>query len=188
MNAINTLNTTNTVEKAEQLASKLDKLNAHFDIVESTIVECTDYVQSIEGDIIDEKEILTEPDEFISPADILSMLRNDFLASRTTLLTTIQNGREVITAINSKLTMFEEDSANAELIGAYAALVKTVNDSTKLLIGLYKDIIATHKLLKTTDTKALSGGMNIEGDVTINSISGSISDIIKQIKGTNSVS
>jgi hypothetical protein len=172
-----------TIQKAELLAKKLDKMGEHFDIVESTINECTEYVASISEPAV--KEIsLTDlvEDEFISSEDMLRMLKEDFMSVRKTLLANIDNGKDIINAINSKLTLFDDDIGNAELVGAYATLMKTVNDSTKLIISLYKDIISTHQSLKSPENKN-EKNVTFEGDVTINSISGNISDIIKQIKG-----
>lgn len=164
----------NTLQKAELLANKLDKLNTHFDIVGSTINECAEYVESIDSTIIQHK-----PEGVLDEVELLSYLRADFLTARDTLLATMKDGRTVINAINSKLTIFEEDSNNAELVSAYASLLKTVNDGTKLLINMYSDIIKTHQLIekKNVDKKVV-----IEGDVSINTISGNISDIIKEFK------
>jgi predicted DNA-binding protein YlxM (UPF0122 family) len=168
--------------KAQALASKLDKLNEHFDIVDSTLNECTEYVDSLSIDPLDSDIVLRE-DVFITSDDMLIMLRTDFMSARSTLIDNLENGRNVLNAVNSKLTMFDDDIANAELVSAFATLMKTINDSTKLLIGLYKDIVQTHKLLKTEPKD--SKDVNITGDVTINTISGNISDIIKNIRANN---
>jgi hypothetical protein len=173
----------NTQQKAQLLANKLDKLNEHFDIVESTINECTEYVESLEGEIVSEDLDINESENngFISDSDVLTMLKTDFMSSRETLIDTIKNGKIIINTVSNKISMFDEET-NADLISAYAVLIKTVNDSTKLLIGLYKDIISTHKLLQDQSKKDISG-VNFEGDVTINSIGGrNISDIIREIQ------
>ncbi len=162
----------NIQQKAEVLASRLDRMNEHFDIVESTINECTDYVQSI---TIDDKSSF----ETLEEEDILKLMREDFMMVRNTILGTIDNGKDVVTAVNVKLTTFEESSENPDMINSFANLIKVINDSSKLLITLYSDIIKTQQLIENKKGKEVK----IEGDVTINTIAGNISDIIKQIKG-----
>ena len=172
-----------TLQKAEILAKKLDGLNAHFDIVESTIDECTEYVQSLESTTFNEnsKDInggINEGD-YLDEHSLLLMLRNDFMSVRETLIDTIKSGKTVVTSVNAKLTTFDDDIGNAEMIGAFATLIKVVNDSSKLLINLYGDIIKTHQLLEKNKKEK---EINIEGDLTINTIAGNINDIIRQIK------
>jgi hypothetical protein len=172
-----------TLDRATKLAEKLDALNQHFDIVDSTINECTEYVKSIE-----ETSTLTittnEPDSnLITSQDMLTLLKQDFMSTREVLTDNLVSGRSVLNTVNAKLTMFEDD-LNPELVSAFANLMKTINDSTKLLIGLYGDIVKIYKglseIAKNEEDK--ESDITIEGDVTINTISGNISDIIKQIR------
>ena len=170
------------VKKAELLASKFDKLNAHFDIVESTIDECTDYINSTSKPIVNNTQS-TVVSNNITPDEILSYMREDFLSARSSLSETITSGREVITSLTAKLTLFDDDSVDAELVSSYANLIKATNEGAKLLMGMYTDIIKLQNLSNKKDKDKT--GINIEGDITVNSISGNIADIIKQIKGSD---
>lgn len=165
------------LKKAELLANKFDRLNSHFDVVESTIDECTEYVQSLEGEVIKADEGTS-----IDGAEILVLMRQDFMLARETLTETMKNGREVLTSINAKLTLFDDDSADSELVSAYANVIKATNEGAKLLMGMYSEIVKTHQALEKKD-KSGKGGVKVEGDMNVNVVGGNISDIIKQLKG-----
>lgn len=174
---------TNTYQKAELLANKLDRLNQHFDIVESTVNECAEYIQEIDTSSMSNSNIIVGDENILNETEVLTYLKEDFLTARQSLLDTMSNGKTVINAITNQLTVFEGDENNAELVSAYASLVKTVNEGAKLLIQMYTEIIKAHQLInKQKDEKKVT----IAGDININtnnnSISGNISDIIKQMR------
>ena len=167
------------MDKAQVLANKLDKLNSHFDVAESTIGELSVYVDSILPDVDTDDISFDDRSQNLITIDLL---KRDFVMIRDTLLTNITNGKNVIQAISVEL-MSLEGTKNGQMISAYAELVGVVNNSMKLLTGTYKDIVEIQKsvIIEEEKDKQKNG---VGGDVYNTQINiGSVSDLIEQIKG-----
>lgn len=162
--------------KAQALSTKLDKLNSHFDIAESTIGELSEYIDTIVPEINTDIEY----DERTQNLITINLLKKDFILIRDTLLTNISNGKNVISAMTVEL-MSLEGTQNAQMLLAYGQLVGIVNNSMKLLTSTYKDIIEIQKSVIVEEEK--DNQKNGNGDVYNTQINfGSVSELIKQIK------
>lgn len=172
------------VNQAVILSNKLDKLNEFFDITSSTVDEIKKEVDTIEVKDYGTTSIV----DYNSNQDLsiitIQLLKADFDFIRETLLETVKNGKDVLSKITLEIDIGESQSAS--IISAYAELVGTVNNSLKLLSSTYKDIVDLHIKLqkkKEEDDKDKDKGTTIKGDVTINTISASVGDIINAMKG-----
>lgn len=161
--------------KAEALANKLDKLNAHFDIAESTIGELSAYVDTISPDINTDIEYDERSQNLIT----IDLLKKDFILMRDTLLTNIDNGKNVIASLSVEL-MSLEGTKNGQMISAYAELVGVVNNSMKLLTSTYKDIIEIQKsvIIEETKDKQKTGGDVFNTQINI----GNVTDLIAELR------
>lgn len=167
------------VDKAQSLANKLDKLNAHFDIAESTIGELSEYVNAIVPEVDTEIEFDDKSQNLIT----ISLLKKDFMMIRDTLLTNISNGKNVIQAITVEL-MSLEGTKNGQMLSAYAELVGVVNNSMKLLTSTYKDIVDIQKAVHIEEAKDIQKNGTGTGNTYNTQINvGSVSDLIQQLKG-----
>lgn len=111
-------------EKAEVLNKKLDKINDIFNVTEKTIVEVekSDLIQS-------------NAEENLK----FYYLKDDFNLMRESLVNTIQRGRDILEVISNNI-LADPISSN-QVIMAYSTLVDTINNSTKLLTDIYKNIV-----------------------------------------------
>lgn len=157
------------ISQAEKLASKLDSLNKYFDIAENTVIEVAE-------ELDDNIDIDVNCDDGVDLLN-LNILRQDFDMIRTTLITNISKGREVISALTTSISELEVTSG--QVISAYAELVAVVNNSLKLLTSTYKDILSIQTTLNEK-TNSKDKGSSINNSNVI--IAGNMSDIIKQIQ------
>lgn len=166
------------LKKAEALATKLDKLNSHFDIAESTIHELSEHIDVLVPTVDTEIDFDDRSQNIIT----VNLLKKDFMMIRDTLLTNISNGKTVLQAITVDL-MALEGSKNSQMISAYAELVGVVNNSMKLLTSTYKDIVDIQKAVIVEEEKDKKNTGGDTNNTQINNYYGmSVSDLVEQIK------
>ena len=113
---------TKTNERAVALERKVENLEQIFNTAEKTIIE------------VEKSEIICQEldDEFL-------MLKEDFQIVRTTILSTIQRAKNVLDMLSTNIEL--DPTASGSLISSYSELVKSINNSGKLLGDLYKTLI-----------------------------------------------
>lgn len=108
----------------------------------------------------------------------LKLMIDDYKKVRESLLENVDNTQKIVNSITSDI--FNEESASADKITAYANLVTAVNSSIKLLTASYKDIssiLLNLKKLEQESKKDNNKDIKIEN---INIIS--TTDLIKQLQ------
>ncbi|AEA86470.1 hypothetical protein NCTC12673_gp127 [Campylobacter phage NCTC12673] len=131
-------------EKAEALGKKLDKINDIFNITEKTIVEVekSDLVKS-------------NPEENLK----FTYLKEDFNLMRESLVNTIKRGQDILEVISNNI--LADPLSSNQAVMAYSTLVDTINNSTKLLTDIYKNIVDIQIKIAPKEAEKGSGKQEI---------------------------
>jgi hypothetical protein len=140
---------------------KLKALHEKFNMAEESINKMTEVIEVLDDDLSSlEVTEIQEPGEHL-PADLdsfeevftLDLLKQDFMAMRTNILAVINRGQNIL-----------EDTGNLDIgdmkasqLEALSSLQRSTGENIKLLMGIYKDIIAVEK-----DKYVLLRGLNQE--------------------------
>jgi len=133
------------IKRGEQLAKKIDKIASQFDIAESSINDMDNYLkEKLPMEVTYETNPIELPTEIIESIIEISILKEDFNNIRTTLLSTVKNGRLILQSVADEL-LTSDSERQSEMISSFAELTNAVNQSLKLLSSIYKDIIFVQK-------------------------------------------
>jgi len=140
---------------------KLKALHEKFNMAEESINKMSEVIEVLDDDLSSlEVTEIQEPGEHL-PADLdsfeevftLDLLKQDFMAMRTNILAVINRGQGIL-----------EDTGNLDIgdmkasqLEALSSLQRSTGENIKLLMGIYKDIIAVEK-----DKYVLLRGLNQE--------------------------
>lgn len=167
------------INKSQLLANRLDKISENFNIAESTIFEISTHVEDEDNDldnigISGSNSISTSDDTTVVD---YSKMKNDFNMVRDNALSMIKQGKELLENIHTAIMFGENDEATAENVGAYASLSNVVNQSLKLLITNYQDVIKIQSDLKLYKDET---NKNNDEDEEVNYVSINTIDIINE--------
>lgn len=131
-------------EKAEALGKKLDKINDIFNVTEKTIVEVE------KSDLIK-----SNPEENLK----FTYLKEDFNLMRESLVNTIKRGQDILEVISNNI--LADPLSSNQAVMAYSTLVDTINNSTKLLTDIYKNIVDIQIKITPKEAEKSSGKQEI---------------------------
>jgi hypothetical protein len=165
------------IKRGEQLANKLDKIAASFDITESAVDEMDTYIsESLPAEIVFEENPIVLSNETIESVIQIGLLKEDFAFIRETILSTVKSGRLIIQSLSDELLLTDSERKSS-MISSFAELTNAVNQSLKLLSSIYKDIVHVQKEIMNLSS-AESGVVNN----TQNNFISTTSDIIKMLR------
>ncbi len=140
---------------------KLKALHEKFNMAEDSINQMTEVIEVLDDDLTSLQTCeIKEPGAHIpSPSEVpeevftLDLLKQDFMSMRTNILAVINRGQTIL-----------EDTGNLDIgdmkasqLEALSSLQRSTGENIKLLMGIYKDIIAVEK-----DKYVLLRGLNQE--------------------------
>jgi hypothetical protein len=167
------------IKRGEQLAKKLDKITATFDITESSVYNMNDYISEI---LPAEQKFVSNPIELdtdvVESVIKLSLLKEDFHTIRETLLSTVKSGRLILQSLSDEL-IISDSERKSSMITSFAELTNAVNQSLKLLSSIYKDIIHVQKEIMQFGKDEGPGVVN---NSQTNNIIASTADILKMLR------
>jgi len=179
---------------------KLKQLEEKFNMAEEAVNQMTEVVDALEVVDDDLSDLaLTETKEpgahlpdlnNFEEVFTLDLLKKDFLHMRTSILALITRGQSIL----DDTGQLDIGDMKASQLEALANLQKSTGENIKLLMGIYKDIIAVEKdkyvILRGLDQETLGAGtqqgqINVGngGNVTQNVIvAGGTHDILRAIE------
>jgi hypothetical protein len=170
------------IKRGEQLSKKLDKIASQFDIAESAADEMHEYIlETLPQEATFETNPIELPVEVAESVIKTSLLKEDFMTIRETLLSTVKSGRLILQSVADEL-LISDSERKAQMITSFAELTNAVNQSLKLLSSIYKDIVQVQKEIMNFGKQE---GPNTVNNTQNNFIS-STHDIIKMLKSENS--
>jgi len=143
---------------------KLKKLHEKFNLAEETVNQMTEAIEVFTEDSDDlsalEVTEIQEPGKHL-PTDLdsfeevftLDLLKQDFMAMRNNILAVINRGQTILEETGS----LDIGDMKASQLEALSSLQRSTGENIKLLMGIYKDIIAVEK-----DKYVLLRGLNQE--------------------------
>jgi len=172
--------------------TKLKKLHEKFNLAENTIDQMTAVVDSFEDDLTPlEITEVGQPGEYLPEITTqkevfsLDLLKSDFMTMRSNILSVINRGQQILKDTGT----LEIGDMKASQLEALANLQKSTGDNIKLLVGIYKDIIAVEKdkyvLLNGLNQEILGAGqgqIQVSPGATLNQnviVAGSTHDILR---------
>jgi hypothetical protein len=163
--------------KAQNLADKINKISAKFDVAEEICSE--DVAEFVETKT---QEVVLHKEEY-HPVDVMTLeiMADDFKHSREVLKETIDNGRRVLSVATLNLLDADEEST-ASMTMAFAELTSAVHNGIKTQSTLYKDfstvLLNIKKLNKDTELKNVTNNVTINTNEVI-----STTELIAKLKG-----
>jgi len=140
--------------------TKLKNLHEKFNLAENAIDQMTVVVDSLEEDLTSlEVTEIGQPGEYLpennSQKEVftLDLLKSDFMTMRSNIMSVINRGQKILEETGT----LEIGDMKASQLEALAQLQKSTGDNIKLLMGIYRDIIAVEK-----DKYILMNGLNQE--------------------------
>ena len=142
---------------ATNLASKLDVIANNFNIAESTLSELTKQVENnrpirpvesnelVECELEDGNKLLFRMDD----------LESDFNTIRKGVTSNLTNAQNMSDTISLMITT--EGDIDSEALMAYSQLINTINQSMKLLITTYQDLIKIQESVKKFNSSTPEG-------------------------------
>jgi len=140
---------------------KLKALHEKFNMAEESVNKMTEVIETLDDDLTDLEVVETgEPGQNL-PADLdtfeevftLSLLKQDFMSMRSNILKVVNRGQTIL----NDTDQLDIGDMKASQLEALANLQRSTGENIKLLMGIYKDIIAVEK-----DKYVLLRGLNQE--------------------------
>lgn len=140
---------------------KLKALHEKFNMAENSVNKMTEVIETIDEDLTDLEVVETsEPGQNL-PAELdtfeevftLPLLKQDFMSMRQNILAVINRGQTIL----NDTDQLDIGDMKASQLEALANLQRSTGENIKLLMGIYKDIIAVEK-----DKYVLLRGINQE--------------------------
>lgn len=169
---------------------KFDKLRKKFNMAEEAVEEMTEDLEELEIDTLGEpgQHLPAEPVEagqlHLQPVFTIEALKQDFLMVRQNVLSVITKGQNILDQVG----ILEIGDMKGSQLMALATLQKTLGENVKLLMDIYKDIVAIEKdkaemeQMRNSMTPSYPA-MNVKGDVHQQIVvAGSTSDLLAAIK------
>lgn len=145
---------TETLEKVSILSNKLDKISQSFGIAESTAISLSEKVETLSANIPTVPNISHVDTTSYDIVDIdelqeilhFNNLKSDFNLVRNTVTELIQNSTLILNNINTSILLGEE--FNPELLQSFSALGGLLNNSMKMLMSNYTDLLNIEAKIK----------------------------------------
>lgn len=128
---------------------KLKALHEKFNMAENSVNKMTEVIETIDEDLTDLEVVETsEPGQNL-PAELdtfeevftLPLLKQDFMSMRQNILAVINRGQTIL----NDTDQLDIGDMKASQLEALANLQRSTGENIKLLMGIYKDIIAVEK-------------------------------------------
>lgn len=128
---------------------KLKVLHKKFNMAENSVNKMTEVIETIDEDLTDLEVVETsEPGQNL-PAELdtfeevftLPLLKQDFMSMRQNILAVINRGQTIL----NDTDQLDIGDMKASQLEALANLQRSTGENIKLLMGIYKDIIAVEK-------------------------------------------
>lgn len=174
----NTNTTTNNMNKVSVLSNKLDKISESFNIAESTAVSLSNRVEELSSTVVPHTTItdcnnlnfnidVTNDIDELQEILHFNRIKSDFNLVRDTVTDLIQNSKLIMNNINTSILLGEE--YNPELLQSFSALGGLLNNSMKMLMTNYNDLLSIESKIKDrskpidkpNNTNMIGGGNNI---------------------------
>jgi len=157
-------------------SNRLETLQKKFDMAEETVEQMTTQIE-----VISEEDDLSQlttteikqpgehlPESVFEEVFTLDLLKQDFMSMRSSILSLISRGKTILDD-TGRLDIADMKASQLE---ALAALQKSTGENIKLLMGIYKDIVAVEKdkyvILRGLNQENL--GMQTQGNIQVGQV------------------
>lgn len=163
---------------AKHLSEKLDFIANSFNIAESTFEDVAKQLeenkQKLKKDVVKVEDIDANKEHNKLIIQI-STLEEDFNDVRTGIKNTIKDANALASSISQSLVF--EGAVDSEAVTAYASLLGVINQSMKLVMGTYTDLMKIQESIKKFDVKEETKG---KPNISNTFIAVNTADIISQ--------